>query len=51
MQRSLSDGELRIRPLASAIREAQAIVGRSVGRERSLADELIRERKQGAVRD
>ncbi len=42
----LKDGELRVRPLASAIREAQEIVRNSVGRDRSLADELMRERRQ-----
>ena len=47
----LSDGELRVRPLASAIREAQAIVRKSVRRDRSLAEELMRERKQDAVRE
>ena len=41
----LSNGELRVRPLRSAIREAQEIVRRSVRRDRSLADELMRERK------
>jgi AbrB family looped-hinge helix DNA binding protein len=44
-----ADGELRVRPLASAIREAQEIVRRSVGRNRSLSDELMRERKQDAA--
>ena len=47
----LSDSELRVRPLASAIREAQEIVRQSVRRDRSLADELMRERKQDAVRE
>jgi hypothetical protein len=47
----LPDGELRVRPLAAAIREAQAVVRRSVRPDRSLADELMRERKQDAVRD
>jgi AbrB family looped-hinge helix DNA binding protein len=47
----LSNSELRVRPLASAIREAQEIVRRSVRRDRSLADELMRERKQDAVRE
>ena len=47
----LSDGELRVRPLTSAIREAQAIVRKSVRRDRSLAEELMRERKQDAVRE
>jgi AbrB family looped-hinge helix DNA binding protein len=42
----VTDGELRVRPLASAIREAQEIVRNSVGRDRSLADELMRERRQ-----
>jgi AbrB family looped-hinge helix DNA binding protein len=45
----LADGELRVRPLASAIREAQEIVRRSVGRNRSLSYELMRERKQDAA--
>src|ERR1700735_3081792 len=47
----LSDGELRVRPLASAIREAQEIVRKSVRPDRSLADELMRERKRDAVRE
>ncbi len=47
----LSNSELRVRPLASAIREAQEIVRQSVGRDQSLADELMRERKQDAVRE
>jgi AbrB family looped-hinge helix DNA binding protein len=47
----LSDGELRVRPLASAIREAQAVVRKSVKPGRSLADELMRERKRDAVRE
>lgn len=42
----VSDNELRVRPLASAIREAQEIVRRSVGQDRSLADELMRERRR-----
>jgi bifunctional DNA-binding transcriptional regulator/antitoxin component of YhaV-PrlF toxin-antitoxin module len=41
----LSDRELRVRPLASAIREAQEIVRRSVRPGRSLAEELMRERR------
>lgn len=45
----LSGGELRVRPLASAVREAQAIVRKSVKRDRSLAEELMRERKQDAA--
>jgi AbrB family looped-hinge helix DNA binding protein len=47
----LPEGELRVRPLAAAIREAQAIVRKSVRRDRSLTDELMRERKQDAVRE
>jgi hypothetical protein len=43
---SPSDRELRVRPLASAIREAQEIVRRSVSDGRSLADELMRERRR-----
>jgi hypothetical protein len=41
-----SDSELRVRSFASAIREAQEIVRRSVRQDRSLADELIRERRR-----
>jgi AbrB family looped-hinge helix DNA binding protein len=47
----LSDGELRVRPLASAIREAQEVVRRSVEQDRSLSNELMRERKQDAARE
>jgi AbrB family looped-hinge helix DNA binding protein len=47
----LSDGELRVRPLASAIREAQEIVRKSINPDRGLADELMRERKRDAVRE
>ncbi len=47
----LPDGELRVRPLASAVREAQEIVRKSVKPDRSLADELMRERKRDAVRE
>jgi len=47
----VSDHELRVRPLASAIREAQETVRNSVRRGRSLADELMRERKEAALGD
>jgi AbrB family looped-hinge helix DNA binding protein len=47
----LSNGDLRVRPLASAIREAQEVVRKSVRPDRSLADELMRERKRDAVRE
>jgi hypothetical protein len=47
----LPDGELRVRPLASAVREAQEIVRKSIKPARSLADELMRERKRDAVRE
>jgi AbrB family looped-hinge helix DNA binding protein len=47
----LADGELRVRPLASAIREAQAVVRKSVKPSRSLSGELMRERKQDAARE
>ena len=46
----LPDGELRVRPLASAVREAQEIVRKSVRPDRSLADELMRERNRETVR-
>jgi hypothetical protein len=42
---------LRVRPLGSAIREAQEIVRKSVRGNRSLAEELMRERKQDAARE
>ncbi len=42
----LSDSELRVRPVASAIREAQDVVRRSVGQGRSRADELTPERRR-----
>ena len=45
----VSDGELRLRPLPSAIRAAQAIVRASVTPGRSLPDELMQERKEGAA--
>ena len=47
----LPEGELRVRPLASAVREVQAIVRKSVKPGRSLANELMRERKRDAVRE
>jgi hypothetical protein len=47
----LPEGELRVRSLAAAIRKAQAIVGRSISRNRSLADELMQERKEEADRE
>jgi len=47
----LPEGELRIRPIAAAIRKAQSIVGKSVQSDRSLAEELIRERKADADRE
>jgi AbrB family looped-hinge helix DNA binding protein len=47
----LPEGELRVRPLASAVREAQAIVRKSVRPGRSLANELLRERKRDAARE
>jgi AbrB family looped-hinge helix DNA binding protein len=47
----LPEGELRVRPLRSAIREAQEIVRKSVRGNRSLAEELMRERKQDAARE
>jgi AbrB family looped-hinge helix DNA binding protein len=47
----LPEGELRVRALGSAIREAQEIVRKSVRRDRGLAEELMRERKQDAARE
>jgi bifunctional DNA-binding transcriptional regulator/antitoxin component of YhaV-PrlF toxin-antitoxin module len=47
----LPEGELRVRPLAAAIREAQAIVRKSIKGDRSLAGELMRERKEDAARE
>ena len=47
----LPEGELRVRSLSAAIKKAQAIVGRSIGPNRSLANELMRERKEEADRE
>ena len=41
----------RERSFAAAIREAQTLVRQSVGRDRSLTDELLRERKAEADRE
>jgi bifunctional DNA-binding transcriptional regulator/antitoxin component of YhaV-PrlF toxin-antitoxin module len=42
----VSGSKVRVRPLASAIREPQEIVRRSVTQGRSLADELMCERRR-----
>jgi AbrB family looped-hinge helix DNA binding protein len=47
----LADGELRVRSLDAAIREAQEIVAKRVPKGVSLADELIRERREEARRE
>ena len=47
----LPEGELRVRPLAAAVRRAQAIVRQSIKGDRSLAEELIHERKQEAAHE
>jgi AbrB family looped-hinge helix DNA binding protein len=47
----LKDGELRLRSLDAAIRGAQAIVRKYVPEGVSLADELIRERREEAARE
>ena len=47
----LPEGELRVRPLAAAVRQAQAIVREQIKKDRSLAEELMRERKQEAARE
>jgi AbrB family looped-hinge helix DNA binding protein len=46
----LRDGELRLRSLDAAIRRAQETVRRHVPDGVSLADELIRERREEAAR-
>lgn len=48
---SLSDGELRIRTLDEALRRARMLVRRYVPEGRSLADELIAERRREARRE
>jgi AbrB family looped-hinge helix DNA binding protein len=45
----LEDGEVRLLSPRSAIERAQAIVARYVAADRSLADELIAERRREAV--
>jgi bifunctional DNA-binding transcriptional regulator/antitoxin component of YhaV-PrlF toxin-antitoxin module len=47
----IEEGELRVRPLSSAIARAQAIVRRHVPPDVSLADELIADRRREAARD
>ena len=47
----LAEGELRIRPIASAIKKAQAIVKRFVPGDVDLADELIVERRTAVKRE
>ncbi len=47
----MADGELRIRSLRRAIARAQTLVRRHVPEGISLADELIRERREAARRE
>ena len=47
----LPEGELRVRSLAAAIKKIQALVGQSAAGNRSLASELMRERKEDARRE
>lgn len=47
----LVDGELRLRSLDAAIKRVQAIVRKYVPEGVSLADELIRERREEAARE
>jgi len=47
----VTDGELRIRSLRRAIERAQTLVRRHVPEGVSLADELIRERREAARRE
>ena len=46
----LEDGEVRLFTLQRAIQRAQALVRRYVHKERSLAEELLRERREEAAR-
>ena len=47
----VTDGELRIRSLRRAIERAQTLVRRHVPEGVSLADELVRERREAARRE
>jgi AbrB family looped-hinge helix DNA binding protein len=47
----VDDGELRLRSLDAAIRQAQELVAAYVPEGVSLADELIRERREEAARE
>ncbi len=47
----LPEGDLRVRPLAAVVKRAQAIVREQIPEGRSLAEELMRERKQDAARE
>ena len=47
----LGDGEVRIRSLRTELRKIQERVRRHVPADRSLADELIRERREEAARE
>jgi AbrB family looped-hinge helix DNA binding protein len=47
----LTNGELRLRSLDAAIQRAQEIVRKYVPKGVSLADELIRERREEAARE
>jgi AbrB family looped-hinge helix DNA binding protein len=47
----IDDGELRVRSLDAAIRRAQELVAEYVPEGVSLADELIRERREEAARE
>jgi AbrB family looped-hinge helix DNA binding protein len=47
----VDDGALRVRSLKDAIAHAQALVRRHVPEGRSLADELIAERRREAARE
>ena len=47
----INDGSLRLIPLAQAIREAQESVAKYVDKDRSLAAELIAERRAESARE
>ena len=48
---SLQDGEVRIQTLDQAIRRAQELYRRHIPEDRSLADELIAERRRESERE
>ena len=47
----LDQGELRLMTIQEGVRRAQAIIGRAIPAERSLADELIAQRRAEAAHE